>query len=553
MKNKVNKLICISLVFVLCTNIFAAVVSDNDGSAFITKSEFDSLKNNFQSQLDSYNSSIDSKIDGAIASYLSGIKMESTSNAQMDSTFKWTFPIICMNNSEWNDVTSKYYDYEMPYIKDVSIEMRGWENNAKASSWNSTSLLTVNGDNRSLSNVVCVCKAWNVMPDKYCELINIKDKYINRQIGGSTVKAYEIDGVGKGRHETIDYSVSGTRDAGHAGSTKYYWGYTGVMGIGVNGSSGNRSNLTTGTYSNWTSSTWTRTGGAGLSSSVGWGRQNARAFVLPNNGLNLDGARSWGASYTAGLDTFHAQANTFACANSSSRINSYSWKNNNNKTRQWIYTGNSDAPATSVYGWSFDMLKPRSATEPFEGYYMHYDNDIGMTQLTLSVWYYGFHAWTPRWFWRYKASGTIGTSPSSSEFSKLPSKQVYYHDNNNNIHFLDEGLFLFNLRDTATKVDFTAKWDKIDTSLPAGQKIILRISSDPFNSVHDHSKNLKYKVNTDKDYIADQQVSIGEVLKITVECKDDTKQLYMMWEPVTSGAYIGLSEISGFIVTKEAG
>ena len=63
----------------------------------------------------------------------------------------------------------------------------------------------------------------------------------------------------------------------------------------------------------------------------------------------------------------------------------------------------------------------------------------------------------------------------------------------------------------------------------------------------------KDKVNTDKDYIADQQVSIGEVLKITVECKDDTKQLYMMWEPVTSGAYIGLSEISDFIVTKEAG
>ncbi len=52
---------------------FAAVVSDNDGSAFITKAEFDSLKNNFQSQIDQYNTSIDSKIDGAIASYLAGI------------------------------------------------------------------------------------------------------------------------------------------------------------------------------------------------------------------------------------------------------------------------------------------------------------------------------------------------------------------------------------------------------------------------------------------------------------------------------------------------
>ena len=52
------------------------MVSDNDGSAFITKAEFDSLKNNFQSQLDSYNTAIDNKIDAAIATYLAGIKQE---------------------------------------------------------------------------------------------------------------------------------------------------------------------------------------------------------------------------------------------------------------------------------------------------------------------------------------------------------------------------------------------------------------------------------------------------------------------------------------------
>ena len=63
------------IVFVFCIESFGAVVSDNDGSAFITKAEFDSLKNNFQSQIDQYNTSIDSKIDGAIASYLSGISM----------------------------------------------------------------------------------------------------------------------------------------------------------------------------------------------------------------------------------------------------------------------------------------------------------------------------------------------------------------------------------------------------------------------------------------------------------------------------------------------
>ena len=55
-----------------------AVVSDNDGSAFITKAEFDSIKNDFQTQIDQYNTSIDRKIDGTIASYLAGIRTNNT-------------------------------------------------------------------------------------------------------------------------------------------------------------------------------------------------------------------------------------------------------------------------------------------------------------------------------------------------------------------------------------------------------------------------------------------------------------------------------------------
>ncbi len=70
-----KKAFCLIFAFLLSINSFAAVVSDNDGSAFITKAEFDSLKNNFQSQLDAYNTAIDNKIDNAIASYISGINL----------------------------------------------------------------------------------------------------------------------------------------------------------------------------------------------------------------------------------------------------------------------------------------------------------------------------------------------------------------------------------------------------------------------------------------------------------------------------------------------
>ena len=67
------------LVVLMSIENFAAVVGDNDGSAFITKAELDNMQSNFQSQLDRYNTSLDSKIDGAIASYLAGVTIERTS------------------------------------------------------------------------------------------------------------------------------------------------------------------------------------------------------------------------------------------------------------------------------------------------------------------------------------------------------------------------------------------------------------------------------------------------------------------------------------------
>ncbi len=75
----IKKNLALILVLLLSIENFAAVVGDNDGAAFITKAEFDSLKNNFQAQIDQYNTSIDSKIDGAIAEYLSGMNVAKSS------------------------------------------------------------------------------------------------------------------------------------------------------------------------------------------------------------------------------------------------------------------------------------------------------------------------------------------------------------------------------------------------------------------------------------------------------------------------------------------
>lgn len=76
MRKKLNKSIALVLFcIVFSINSFAAIISDNDGAAFITKAEFDAMKKDFATQVDKYNNSIDSKIDGAIASYLAGIRL----------------------------------------------------------------------------------------------------------------------------------------------------------------------------------------------------------------------------------------------------------------------------------------------------------------------------------------------------------------------------------------------------------------------------------------------------------------------------------------------
>lgn len=108
-----KKIICILCLLVININSFAAVISDNDGSAFVTKAEFEAMKGDFLEQIDKYNSSIDGKIDGAIASYLAGLRLQKKENIKgftevTDDTFviygrRKNYETI--SRQFWNDLT----------------------------------------------------------------------------------------------------------------------------------------------------------------------------------------------------------------------------------------------------------------------------------------------------------------------------------------------------------------------------------------------------------------------------------------------------------------
>ena len=552
-----KRLVALFLFVLLSCESFAAIVSDNDGSSFVTKREFEALKENFASQVEKYNASIDSKIDGAIANYLTGSRLSKWETAKLDTAFNWVFPIVCLNNSEWNQKYSKYYSYEMPDLKNIGLMLRNgtdtWEGGAvSASTLDYDSTAALSSDHKSIKKATAFAKQWFVTPVKYSEMIEINDTYVERTISSTTLKCYKLKNVGKGRHVVSKYTMGNGYDSGHLQDSAAYWGYSGIMGVGVSGARGYRSTLTASNFANWTSGTWTRTGGEWPSSQTGWGVERTTPFVLPAATLNLNGALSWANTYTSKTDSYHGKC-TIAGVSGGNTKTTIKWENDQTNHRSWIFTGNSDAPATSAYGWYFSMDKPSSATENFEGYIMEYENDLGLAYTNpadeTKTWY-GFHSWTPHWYWKYTASGSIGTNPSSSQFSKLPAKQIYYIDGDNNTHYLDEGFFLFNITGIPEAAQFTAKWQVLDSSVTSSQKINLRVSSTPFSSDHDNSTDLKYKVD-DGTESASQQVSCGSSHKIRVTCDESVKQLYMMWTPVTSGMYIGLSELSDMCILIE--
>ena len=112
--NKASRLIKrrLALILVLLFSIesFAAVVGDNDGAAFITKAEFDSLKNNFQSQIDQYNTSIDAKIDGAVAAYLAGISVSVKSETMLYGELDDVTPGLGYRAYNKDDLSPAYGD-----------------------------------------------------------------------------------------------------------------------------------------------------------------------------------------------------------------------------------------------------------------------------------------------------------------------------------------------------------------------------------------------------------------------------------------------------------
>lgn len=112
--SKTRKIAAIILVVLMSLDGFAAVVSDNDGAAFITHAEFDSLKNDFINQVTAFETALDDKITNAISAYVANAKQsKKEKRLKVTSGDTWTF----YSNAEYPT-----YAEGKPYVHGNSVK-----------------------------------------------------------------------------------------------------------------------------------------------------------------------------------------------------------------------------------------------------------------------------------------------------------------------------------------------------------------------------------------------------------------------------------------------
>ena len=122
-----KRIVALVLIVAMCQTSFAAVGA-NDGSAFITKAEFDAIVNTFNEQMDNYELNLISKIDGAIANYLASMETRSSAVRNIIYTDAKDYGVLCINKDNPLD-----YKYGFPVISGVT--MMGFNTNGTTTAY----------------------------------------------------------------------------------------------------------------------------------------------------------------------------------------------------------------------------------------------------------------------------------------------------------------------------------------------------------------------------------------------------------------------------------
>ena len=571
-----KRLISLLLVLFLCINNFAAIVSDNDGSAFITKAEFDSLKNSFQSQIDQYNTSIDAKIDGAIAAYLSGIKVSTTENIALDSKTNYRFPVrLFYNDNSWNRRGSGYYTLSRPRVRapfySTWVMPRSGHETGNVTlvddaSFRESATTVVPSTSPSLFVAALVEEVYDI-PYNNGEVNQVEETSEQRSLGGQNYKIFDLKNEGSG-HQYIDYKVETSlrveRNGGHfavvtdANQPDRGFIYNMCLGltcldtVAPNDVKNHPENYAT----DWTSD---RTSGRTNWYTVGPSTSTTEAadYEIAKAAYNFYIDSNLGVK-----KNFNVLLNEWNCSHLwLSRTNlrvgavdsaNFVWRING---RKLIFAGDSYMPAQKDAEFAFTPYWEDGANTQVTlltylqpdfhraMYISSYDSNRYVTRWSVKR-----PVWAPPFTAKYH-SGL--TSASNRAFSGLPAACVRWYDEEGLEHYLDEGMFLKTFANLSGEANTNFELTFAAPTSGTAQNLNFYVSKEPFNRVNAKTKLYPFKVDSEATAVTSKTLQTGRKYKITVEDIKKNDQLYILWEPV--GGYnnvIELSSLDNFTLIK---
>ena len=516
-KGKLKMVGAFLIIMLLCFNNFAAIVSDNDGSAFITKAEFDSLKNSFRAQIDTYNTSIDAKIDGAIAAYLAGIKTSKSVKVSFDSANDWQFPVWLDDGAEkWNKKTSTRYEVANPEIHTYQTSL--WRDNRGDSSWvaGSGRWNTWSYFDRASTTVSRTGWSWhknNIAGEKGC-LTEVEKKDEKRKIGTENLTIFDRKQIGHGYK--LIYWIADTPLLQNYSSGEYNIRGNYEYGAILGKESGNASKWITnaqeihpkqisatmvaGYASQFDKSSYKTTLPTG---------NNRTTQYLTNNNIRSRANTSGGHPTYLNIQEERISAQAV-------------WKD---YKRNWVYVKNANMPAETNDDFCYKPHLPSNTTI----YRLMVIQNVGWN-------YYTSHNTVGR----YSVGGMTAFSPivvpyfvtarnssylTNDYFSNLPARSVRYYTKDGDEHFMDEGFFILK-NDQAGTLKFDIKFDSGDGT--SSYNTDVQFAKQPFNNTFNDKDLLEAKVGSDSAKKTNQ-IKTGQLVSIQIPDLQKGTSIYLKW------------------------
>ena len=179
--SKVGKRVMALFIVALMNINTYATQSSNDGSAFVTKAEFDTLMKNFNENMNIYQADLNAKIDAAIAGYISGLSGETSVGQrsivnEINPKFvnDWVpfasdpgkrYKYFLYIATHWFNNTAGAYQGAEYEVSNDSGDRGSWKYNTSDQTWNGVFVQYRDNDGKfELMNKVISCMVGGVIP-----------------------------------------------------------------------------------------------------------------------------------------------------------------------------------------------------------------------------------------------------------------------------------------------------------------------------------------------------------------------------------------------------